>query len=202
MTCPAAHSGANRQSGQADSKLRHQEVPTMPDQTDNGSTPAETAVRPTTYHEASRTGRTWLDARDRWDELTRRDLSARARATLVARGQFDPARHGTADPEPLTLAEHLEVLASGEVVARVYRHPAQVDQAVKAGASFEQIADATGSDEATVRQEYRQWAEGSHDMWASTGAWAGEQPHRFGMDDVAYAAAMARLGEHEAEAGQ
>jgi hypothetical protein len=43
-------------------------------------------------------GRTWLDARDRYDELTQRDLSARACAILVARGEYDPARHGTCDP--------------------------------------------------------------------------------------------------------
>jgi hypothetical protein len=158
--------------------------------------------RPVTYHAVTRDGRTWLDARDRYDELTQRDLSARARATLVARGEYDAARHGAADPDPLTLAEHLEVLANGEVVARVYRHPGQIDQAVKAGATWQQIADATGSDEATVRQEYREFAQGQHDMWASTGAWTDEQPHRFGMTDADYAEAMARLGDHEAEAGQ
>ena len=35
-------------------------------------------ARPATYLAASRSGRTWLDARDRYDELTQRDLSARA----------------------------------------------------------------------------------------------------------------------------
>jgi hypothetical protein len=68
--------------------------------------------------------------------LTQRDLSARARATLVARGEYDPAKHGTGDPEPLSLREHLEVLANGEAVVRVYRHPYQVHQALEAGATW------------------------------------------------------------------
>lgn len=54
------------------------------------------ALPPTTYLGASRSGRTWLDARDRYEALTQRDLSARARATLVARGEYDPAN--TAPP--------------------------------------------------------------------------------------------------------
>lgn len=171
----------------------------MTDQPDSGSTAAETAARPTTYHEATRTGRTWLDARDRWDELTQRDLSARARAKLVARGEYDPAKHGTGDPEPLSLSEHLEVLANGEAVARVYRHPYQVHQAVQAGATWEQISEATGTSEADARQAYREFAERQHHMWAGTGHWEGTEPHRFGMPDDEYAAAMARAGDDAAD---
>jgi hypothetical protein len=142
-----------------------------------------------TYLAASHSSRTWLEARDRYDELTQRDLSARARATLVARGEYDPAKHGSADPEPLTLSEYLEVLASGEVVARVYRHPYQVHQALEAGATWQQIADATGISEDQARREYREFAEGQHKLW--TGELGGRQG-RFGMDDDEHAAAIAR----------
>lgn len=162
----------------------------MTDQNDS-STAAETEPRPTTYHEATRTGRTWLDARDRWDELTQRDLSARARAKLVARGEYDPARHGTADPEPLSLSEHLEVLANGEAVARVYRHPGQVHLAVQAGATWEQIAEATGTSEARVRQDYHDFAEGQHRLWV-------HYEGKFGLDDAEYAEALARAGDEAA----
>jgi hypothetical protein len=167
----------------------------MTDRTDNGTSDTG-ALPPTTYHGASRSGRTWLDARDRYDELTQRDLSARTRATLVARGEYDPARHGTSDPEPLTLTERLEVLANGEAVARVYRHPYQVHQALEAGATWEQIADATGTSEEKARQAYREFAEGQHGLW--TGELGGE-PGRFGLDDEAYAAAIARAAEGQLE---
>jgi hypothetical protein len=146
-------------------------------------------ARPVSYYLTPGSDRTWLDARDRYDELTQRDLSARSRAILVARGEYDPTKHGTADLEPLTLTEHLEVLANGEVVARVYRHPAQVDRALRAGATWAQIAEATGSSEAQVRQDYREWAEGQHGLW--TGQLGGERG-RFGMDDAGYAEAIAR----------
>jgi hypothetical protein len=152
------------------------------------SAPDVTEPRPVTYFDASRTDRSWLDARDRYDELSGRDMSARSRAILVARGEFDPAKHGTADPEPLTLSEHLEVLANGEVVARVYRHPVQVDRAIQAGATWEQIAEATGTSEARARQDYREWAEGQHRLYR-------DYEGKFGMGDTEYAAAIARAAE-------
>lgn len=137
--------------------LTSREDTIMAHQTDNGTA---AAARPVSYYLTPGPGRTWLDAQNRYDELTQRDLSVRARAILEARGEYDPAKHGTSNPEPLTLTEHLEVLANGEVVARVYRHPAQVDRALQAGAAREQIADACGCSEAKARQDYREWAEG------------------------------------------
>ena len=91
------------------------------------------ATRPATYHEAD--GIDWdiVKAQARYEELTDRDLYARSRATLEARGEYDPARHGTAVPEPLTVDERLELLANGEVLARYYRHPAKLAHAVEAG---------------------------------------------------------------------
>ena len=91
---------------------------------------------PTTYDEAS--GYDWdiVKAQARYEELTDRDLYARSRAALEARGEYDPARHGTATPEPLTVSERLELLANGEVLARYYRHPAKLAHVVEAGASW------------------------------------------------------------------
>lgn len=157
-------------------------------------------ARPVAYYKVTMNGRTWLDAKERYDDLSLRDLLARSRAKLEARGEYDPAKHGTEDREPLSLHEHLEVLANGAVVAHVYRHPGNIDQAVKAGATWEQIAEALGTSEAEVRQEYREFAEGQHRMWAGTGCWEGHEPHRFGMPDDEFAAAMARVNE-EREAG-
>ena len=71
---------------------------------------------------------------------------ARSIATLKARGTYEPNEHVNEEKfPPLTVAEHLEMLALGERIARYYRHPSQVDKAVRAGASWEQIAAATGA---------------------------------------------------------
>jgi hypothetical protein len=145
--------------------------------------------RPTTYHEASSVYSYSGDARARHDELTGRHLLAISRAQLIAEGTYDPARHGAEVHEPLTVAEHLEVLATGEIVARHYRHPASVDRALRAGATWQQVADARGCDEAEARSDYREWAEGQHDLWTGK---LGGKPSRFGLDDAEYRAAIAR----------
>jgi predicted TPR repeat methyltransferase len=145
-----------------------------------------------TYRQAEDGYRTTIDARERFEELACRDLSSRAIAMLKARGTYDPDKHGDADKyQPLTAAEHLEILAAGEVLARYYRHPADVDEAVKAGASWSQIAEAVGADEAQVRQQYREWADGQHDLHTY-------YEGKFGMDDTAYAAAIRRASEPSA----
>jgi len=134
-------------------------------------------------------------ARERFDELTSRDHTARAIATLKVRGTYDPARH--ADPErypPLTAAEHLEVLAIGEVLARHFQHPPHADQAVKARASWSQIAEAVGSSAAQARQQYREWAESQHRLHAC-------YEGKFGINDAEYAAAIARASEPPAAPG-
>jgi hypothetical protein len=154
------------------------------------------AARPATYNRASAEYNI-VTARKRHDELALRALSAGAAAGLRERGEFDPQKAGhqlLAESEPLSAAERLELMATGEVVARHYRHPADLDHAVKAGATWEQIGDARGESAEEVRREYRQWAEGQHDMWASTGVWEGEPPHRFGMNDADYADAMRAAG--------
>jgi hypothetical protein len=146
------------------------------------------APRPTTYHEASSVYRYTGDAQKRHDELTQRAVLARARAALRARGELDPARHGTEEYEPLNVDEHLEVLATGELVARTYRHPANVDRALEAGATWEQVAAALDCDETQARQDYRKWAEGQHRLWAGEYGGGG----KFGMNDAEYTEALAR----------
>ncbi|MGJ6967198.1 hypothetical protein ACSDR0_35305 [Streptosporangium sp. G11] len=116
---------------------------------------------------------TWHDARydvpvsrqlERYNELAARNASARARAELLARGTYDPARHGAEDRPPLTVAEHLELLALAESIARTVRHPANVHHALLAGATWADIAHAVDSDEPAVRRHYRQWADDQHDL--------------------------------------
>jgi hypothetical protein len=100
------------------------------------------------------------DVLNRYQALNDRDAMARSIATLKARGA-DPALNPEDFP-PLTTAEHLELLALGEALARHYRHPVLVHDAVRAGATWQQVAAATGGDPDQARQAYRAWAEGQH----------------------------------------
>jgi hypothetical protein len=146
----------------------------------------------TTYEQAQFTYRCTIDARERFEELANRDLSARAIATLQTRGTYDPQQHGDADKyPPLTAEEHLEVLAAGELLARHYRHPALVHYAVLAGASWPQVAAATGSDEAATRQAYREWADGQHRLYT-------DYEGKFGLGPAEHAAALRRAAERPA----
>ena len=77
------------------------------------------------------------------------------------------------------------MLAAGELLARYYRHPAHVHRALQAGATWAQVAAATGRDEARARQDYREWAEDEHCLWED---YNGE----FGISADEYAAAIAR----------
>jgi hypothetical protein len=148
----------------------------------------------TTYEQAQTTYRCTRDARERFEELANRDLSARAIATLRARGTYDPQRHGDAAKyPPLTTEEHLEVLAAGEMLARRYRHPALVHYAVLAGASWPQVAAATGSDEAAARQAYREWADSQHRLYT-------DYEGKFGMNAAEHADALHRAAEPRARA--
>jgi hypothetical protein len=138
-----------------------------------------TSEHPVTYHEAMD-----LSLRDqiaRYEELTDRNLMARSIATLQARDEYDKDKHP--DPgeyKPLTVAEHLEMLALGEAIAFYYRHPSQVDGAIRAGATWAQVAAATGTTEEAARAAYRRWAEGQHKY--------------AGMGDAEYAAAIEAAG--------
>jgi hypothetical protein len=139
-----------------------------------------------TYQETSDRYRGTSDARERFEELAVREVSARAFAALAARGDYDPRVHGeAAGSQPLTVTEHLELLAAGELLARYYRHPAHAHRALQAGASWAQVAAATGRDEARARQDYREWAADEHRLWT-------EFNGEFGISADEYAAAIAR----------
>jgi hypothetical protein len=154
---------------------------TIPHQQDEAS-------EPVTYNQASmRYGPGTLAARERYDELSMRDHLSRAYAMLKASGQYDPAKHGRGDTEPLTAAEHLELLATAEYLARAYKPHGEVDDALRGGATFRQVAEALGTDEAMARVEYRAWADGQHDMLRWTDG-------RLGMSDAEYAEVLARAG--------
>jgi hypothetical protein len=140
----------------------------------------------TTYQETSSRYAATGDARDRFEELVIRDVRTRAFIALAARGDYDPRIHGdVGGVEPLNVTEHLELLAAGELLARYYRHPAHAHRALQAGATWEQVAAATGRDEAQARSDYRQWAEDEHRLWADCNG-------EFGIDAAEYAAAIGR----------
>jgi hypothetical protein len=135
---------------------------------------------PLTYQEAM--GLSLRDQVGRYEVLTGRNLMARVIASLQARGEYDAGKHpDPAEYQPLTAAEHLEMLALGEAIAFYYRHPAGVDHAVRAGASWEQIAAARNTTAEAARAAYREWAEGQHKY--------------AGMGDAEYAAAIGAAGE-------
>jgi hypothetical protein len=123
----------------------------------------------TTYQETSSRYRGTKDARERFEELLVREVSARAFGSS----------------EPLTVTEHLELLAAGEMLARYYRHPAHAHRALQAGATWAQVAAATGREEVQARRDYREWAEDEHRLWADCNG-------EYGIDPAEYAAAVAR----------
>jgi hypothetical protein len=154
----------------------------VPDQDDTAAA-QDTAPRPLTY-EAARSRYPDADAaRERFAELRMREVSALSQDPVLSAGT-----------EPLTAAEHLEMMAASEVVARYYqRDQARIDRAVRAGASWEEVGAATGISPAQARQEYRDWAGQQHVR--------SENPNRYGlgMDDVEYLAALARAARPAAE---
>ena len=108
---------------------------------------------------ASRRDWNLVTSRERYEELTSRDMSARTAAKLRERGEFDPGKLGhrlVAEAQPLIAEERLELMAHGEVLARYYRHPAMLDHAAQAGATWEQIGDARGTSAEQARQDYRE----------------------------------------------
>jgi hypothetical protein len=147
----------------------------------------EAAARPVTYNEAS--GGNIADQVDRYRELAEHDTMVRSIAILKARGTFEPDERVNDEKfPPLSMAEHLEMLALGERIARYYRHPAQVDGAARTGATWAQIAAATGTTADAARTAYREWADGQHRLYAGPG---------IGLDDDEYAAALELAGAED-----
>jgi len=142
----------------------------------------------TTYDEAAEMS--FTDVLNRWQALEQRDVMARAIASLQARGEWNDDRSlDPADYPPLTVAEHLELLAFGEVAARRFRHPAAVHQAVLAGATWEQVAAATGGDPDQARHAYLAWAEEQHELREQFPGGS------IGLGDDEHAAALRAAGE-------
>jgi hypothetical protein len=155
-------------------------------------------VRPLTCDaaEAAYRGRLLTAGRGRYEDLAGRDLSATAAALLRERGEFDPADLGhqmLAVKPPLSAAEWLERIAIGEALARYYRHPSMVHDAVKAGVGWEQIGAARGVSAGQARRDYRDWADGQHRLHAHYGKW--------GLDDAEYTEARRRASESETYPG-
>jgi hypothetical protein len=142
---------------------------------------AAAADRPQTYQEAM--ALQLPEQIERHRELTGCDMTARSIASLQARGEYDEERARILPLgryQPLTAAEHVELLALGEAIASYYRHPSGVDRAARAGATWEQIAAARNTTADCARSAYREWAEGQHQY--------------AGMGDDEYAAALQRAG--------
>ena len=150
----------------------------MTDQDDTAAA-QDAAPRPLTYEAASSR---YIDAGaayERFTELRMREVSVLSQNPVLSEGT-----------EPLTAAEHLEMMAAGEVLARYYqRDQARIDRAVRAGASWEQVAAATGITAAQARQEYRDWAGQQHVRSENP------NPYGLGLDDLEYLSALARAAE-------
>lgn len=116
----------------------------------------------------------------RYAELRHREVLSRAYPIELAKGEDEP---GEPAGPPLTAAEHLEMIRLGETFAESYRHPGRMGAAVDAGATWAQVAEARGTDEATARRDFREWA-----VWL----------HHYGrLSDAGYAAALAVLGDDD-----
>ncbi len=94
---------------------------------------------PVTYGEA--VGLPYPDVLMRWQQLAVRATSDR-------------------EDDVLTAAECLELLSLGEVMARRLRHPSVVQCALQAGATWDQVADATGCTAGEALAAYLDWADG------------------------------------------
>ena len=97
------------------------------------------------------------------------------------------------NPPPLDVAGYLQMIELGEMIAEYdraerardfYRDPAYLHGALDAGATWAQLAEATGDDEATTRRRYREWAADQHRLYAR-GTYEG-------LDDDQYTAAIKR----------
>ena len=146
---------------------------------------------PTTYDEIDHMPLT--DVLNRYQALNDRDSMARSIAALQARGTWNADGSIRAqDYPPLTVAEHLELIALGERLARYYRHPVLVHYAVTAGATWQQIAEATGGDVHQARQAYQAWAEGQRQLRQQF------PDGTLGLGEDEYAAALRAAGADDA----
>lgn len=110
--------------------------------------------RPVTYREAA--DLSFADALMRYQLLSHRDRLSKTAAGLRPPGR----RHrGAAAAEPLTVNERLELLTLGVYLSRHFRDPVMVHHALRAGATWPQIAAALGRKSLHARQDYAGWAD-------------------------------------------
>jgi hypothetical protein len=96
----------------------------------------------------------------------------------AAMARPDPARF-----PPLTVAEHLGPLALAEVLARHFRQPAAVRDAVMAGVTWQQVAKATGCGAGAALRQFLWRLAGQRRL--SNGAPGMDDPRRrFSRQDV------------------
>jgi hypothetical protein len=127
------------------------------------------------------------DLVEEYEELNQRDLIARHREVI------GPDKSN----EPLAVHDHLRMLALSEAIARRARNfrGLEIHDAVRAGATWSQVATALGTSVATVQNAYRRWVEGQHRLNQVSAEW----DRRLGLDERACAEAMARLDPPEAQ---
>jgi hypothetical protein len=154
----------------------------------------DTADRAVTYLQAATVPGT--EALMRYQLLARRDLLSKTAARARPQGR---RRQGGAASEPLTVLERLELLALGEHLARHFRHPIQVHYALRAGATWPQIAAALGMTSFQARADYIQWAADQRRITeANPGMTTGisEAEHITALA-LAYAPACPSCGSHD-----
>lgn len=120
---------------------------------------------------------------ERRSELSGRDALAGAVAGLLATGQHDPDKHpalDSPDAQPLTVDEHLELLAVEESIRChvMTGRGITIRRARQAGAQWADIAAALGADVAAAQAELAAWIAGQEHLWDGYPEDAG---HRFGL---------------------
>jgi hypothetical protein len=139
-----------------------------------------------------------VDALMRYQLLARRDRLSKTAARTGPQGR---RRSGGAASEPLTVREFLALLALGEHLARHFRDPLWVHRAVRAGATWPEIAAARAVSSFQARQNYIQWADEQR-AWAIAEADPGvttgmsEAEHVTALA-LAYAPACPSCGSHD-----
>ena len=84
-----------------------------------------------------------------WSDLVMKWQALAARQARV--------QTGAENRQPLSIAEHLDLLAMAEVIAQRLRNQGTVHAAILAGASWADLADAAGSDAGQMRADFARW---------------------------------------------
>jgi hypothetical protein len=98
-----------------------------------------------------------------------------ARFREIAARQLQSQQGGCA----MSITEHLDGLACAEVVARQMRDQALVYDALRAGATWAELADATGADADQVRGIFMRWLRGQRALYLERGPGWGISAHEY-----------------------